>query len=151
VLRGRKRIAPLSCEDPVDLVSDILHRDERTHGLGPCTSSHARRSHRPAVRRLHLEGGHEPMIITQHPLPHPLVGPLTVVIEVTTRAGRFRLLRRKRNGVGTFEDTPMNWPLNNELIRGAWLWPSVGSGSEHDVLCYHRDREWPCSSVVHHH
>jgi len=56
VLRGRKGIAPLSCEVPVDLVSDILHRDERTHGLGPCTSSHARRSHRPAVRRLHLEG-----------------------------------------------------------------------------------------------
>jgi len=86
VLRGRKRIAPLSCEVPVDLVSDILHHDERTHGLGPCTSSHARRSHRPAVRRLHLEGTHEPITITQHPLPHPLVGPPSVIIKVTRRA-----------------------------------------------------------------
>jgi len=47
---------------------------------------HARRSHRPAVRRLHLEGAHEPSTITQHPLPHPLVGPSTVVIEVIRRA-----------------------------------------------------------------
>jgi len=47
---------------------------------------HARRSHCPAVRRLHLEGAHEPMTITQHPLPHPLVGPSTVIIEVIRRA-----------------------------------------------------------------
>jgi len=47
---------------------------------------HARRSHRPAVRRLHLEGAHEPKTITHHLLPHPLVGPSTVVIEVIRRA-----------------------------------------------------------------
>jgi len=47
---------------------------------------HARRLHRPAVRRLYLEGAHEPMTITQHPLRHPLVGPPTVIIKVTRRA-----------------------------------------------------------------
>jgi len=147
-LRRRKRTAPLPCEDPVDLVSDILHYNERTHEFGPCTGSHARLSHRPAVRRLYLEGAHEPMTITQHPLPHPLVGPSTVVIEVIRRPCAVSSATGKRDGVGNFKDTPMNWPLNNELIRGAWLWPSVGSGSGHDVLCYDRDREWHQRSSV---
>jgi len=61
-------------------------RNERTHDFDPCTGSHARRSHRPAVRRLHIEGAHELMTVTQHPLPHPLVGPSTVIIEVIMRA-----------------------------------------------------------------
>ena len=63
-----------------------FHRNERTHDFDPYTGSHARRSHRPTVRRLHFEGAHEPMTITQHPLPHPLVGPPTVIIEVIGRA-----------------------------------------------------------------
>jgi len=56
-----------------------FHRNERTHGFGPCTGSHARRSHPPAVRHLHLEGAHEPMTVTQDPLPHPCPRPLRVL------------------------------------------------------------------------
>jgi len=56
-----------------------FHCNERTHDFDPCTGSHARRSHRPAVRRLHLEGAHEPMNVTQHPLPHPCLRPLRVL------------------------------------------------------------------------
>ena len=41
-----------------------FHCNERTHDFDPCTGSHTRRSHRPAVRRLHLEGAHEPMTVT---------------------------------------------------------------------------------------
>jgi len=56
-----------------------FHCNERTHDFGPCTGSHTRRSHRPAVRRLHLEAAHEPMTVTQHPLPHPRPRPLRVL------------------------------------------------------------------------
>jgi len=59
----RNRTAHLSC--------DTLQHIERTHDVGPSVGSHARRSCRPAGYRLLVGVVHEPITITQHPLPRP--------------------------------------------------------------------------------
>ena len=71
VVRRRNRTAPLQSEVPTNLVADIVRCNERIHHVSLSVSPQARRSHRPAVRRLPVEVTHEPMTITQHPF-HPL-------------------------------------------------------------------------------